>query len=201
MKSKALMNLLPILVILGICGFGAYQQWQRIQLSRPAYDSSSSPEQPVGVIAEANQIQIPQTERWQVVRVSDGDTIVVRKGIRQERIRLCGIDAPESTQPLGAQSKAYLQRLLGQGNNQVGIVPVERDRYGRLVAEVFILETEEKFVQQEILATGMAYVYPKYVDGCWNGEAMKLAEDIAKENHAGVWASSHQTPWDYRQSN
>jgi hypothetical protein len=88
MKSKTLMNLLPIVIMAGICGVGAYQQWQRIQLSRPAYDSSSSSEQPVGVVAEANQIQIPQTERWQVVKVSDGDTIVVRKGIRQERIRL-----------------------------------------------------------------------------------------------------------------
>jgi endonuclease YncB( thermonuclease family) len=78
-------------------------------------------------------------------------------------------------------------------------VPVERDHYNRLVAEVFVLGTEEKSVQQEMLTAGMAYVYPKYVNGCWNGEAMKLAEAIGKEQKLGVWSGSYQKPWDYRE--
>ncbi|MDV2997641.1 MAG: hypothetical protein N4J56_007346 [Chroococcidiopsis sp. SAG 2025] len=35
-------------------------------------------------------------ESWQVVRVSDGDTITVTQGDRKEKIRFCGVDANES---------------------------------------------------------------------------------------------------------
>ncbi len=214
MKFKALINLLPIVAIGAILATIGYQFWQTTQATRPDYDTPSegsaelldgdnqpnrprqSPEQPAGVVTEAKQIQVPQTEVWQLVRVTDGDTIVVRQGSREEKIRFCGIDAPEQEQPLGQESKAYLEQLLSSQN--VGIVPVERDRYGRMVAEVFVLGTEEKFVQQEMLTSGMAYVYPQYVDGCWNGQQMKMAEAIAQKAHRGVWAGNHQKPWDYR---
>jgi Staphylococcal nuclease homologue len=57
--------------------------------------------------------------------MTDGDTIRVRKDNREEQIRLCGIDAPEVAhdsqpgQPLGEQSKAYLQQLLTRQLNRV----------------------------------------------------------------------------------
>lgn len=190
-----------IIAILTIAGMSIYQQWQSTQAARPDYENAFPPEQRTGIVSGANQIQMPQTERWQLVSVTDGDTIVVRKGwkgSKQEKIRLCGIDAPESKQQLGEESKAYLQQLL---TSDVGIVPVERDRYGRLVAEVFVLGNEEKFVQQEMLIAGMAYVYPEYVNGCWNGKQMRMAEEIAQEQKIGVWSGNHQAPWDYRREN
>ena len=42
-----------------------------------------------------------EAETWQVVRVSDGDTIVARRGGQEERVRSACIDAPETDQPLG----------------------------------------------------------------------------------------------------
>jgi endonuclease YncB( thermonuclease family) len=85
---------------------------------------------------------------------------------------------------------------------EVGIVPVERDRHSRQVAEVFFSRAgeEETFVQQELLMAGLAYVYPEYVEGCPNGESMRMAEAIAQENQVGVWASEHQRPWEYRRA-
>jgi len=60
-------------------------------------------------------------------------------GNQEEKIRLCGIDAPEKAQPLGSQSTAFLSKLVNEAPDKIGILPVERDRYGRLVTEVFVL--------------------------------------------------------------
>lgn len=199
MKYKALLNLLPIALIAVVVGIALQKQWQQQQQSRPDYDQPTASKQPQDTIDGSDQIQVPQTEMWQLVRVTDGDTIVVKQGMKEEKIRFCGIDAPEKSQPLGDQSTAYLQSLMNQGKGEVGIVPVERDRYGRLVAEVFVLGEPEKFVQQEMLTAGMAYVYPQYVNGCWNGEAMKMAEAMGKDHTAGVWSGNYQRPWEFRQ--
>jgi len=119
-------------------------------------------------------------------------------GNQEEKIRLCGIDAPEKAQPLGSQSTAFLSKLVNEAPDKIGILPVERDRYGRLVTEVFVLGKVEKSVQTEMLTTGMAYVYPQYVDSCWNGDVMKRAEAIGQEQKAGVWAGNYQKPWEFR---
>jgi micrococcal nuclease len=208
MKFKHLVNIVPMATIALIAGVTVYSQLNRFQAARPDYESPSPlaqseqsgqlepSEPPARIVVEATQVQVPQTERWQLVRVTDGDTIVVRQGIKEEKIRFCGIDAPEQEQPLGQESKAYLQQILS--TQDVGIVPVERDRYGRMVAEVFVLGAEEKFVQQEMLTAGMAYVYERYVDSCWNAQPMRSAQTIAQEAHRGVWAGDYQKPWDYR---
>ena len=47
----------------------------------------------------------------ELVRVTDGDTIVVSDILGEERIRFCGIDAPEHDQPTGDQATALLENL------------------------------------------------------------------------------------------
>jgi micrococcal nuclease len=197
MKRKALLNLLPAVALLIGAGNLAYQQWQQIQAARPNYDNPAAT-QPHGTVNGAEEIEVPQSETWQVVRVTDGDTLVAERKGKQEKIRFCGIDAPEQAQPLGDQATAYLQGLVDQAQGKITIVPVERDRYGRMVAEVFVLGNEEKFVQTEMLQSGMAYIYPQYVNRCWNNLSMKAAEVIGQEQKAGVWAGDYQRPWDYR---
>lgn len=141
-----------------------------------------------------------QSEAWQVVRVSDGDTIVARRGFREETIRFCGIDAPEQDQPMGDQATAYLQQLIDQADGNVLISETDRDRYGRIVGEVFTVGEVEKMLQEEMLLAGMAYVYPQYVGSCPNAAPMEMAEAIAQERKAGVWSSEQQRPWEYRQA-
>ncbi|NJN57773.1 MAG: hypothetical protein HC879_09870 [Leptolyngbyaceae cyanobacterium SL_5_9] len=146
------------------------------------------------------QSQGIDTEYWQAREIIDGDTFTVQRGQVNEKIRLCGIDAPESEQPLGAEAEALVRSLVE--GKEVGIVAVERDQYERQVAEVFIpgVGEEETFIQQELLMAGLAYVYPEYVDGCPNGEVMKIAEALAQENEVGVWDGEHQRPWEYRRA-
>ena len=72
-------------------------------------------------------------------RVIDGDTLIVRG----ERVRIAGIDAPEQKQRFrgqtfrrgpGVLATAALRRVIGR--RRVEVVPIKRDRYGRLLARV-----------------------------------------------------------------
>jgi micrococcal nuclease len=102
---------------------------------------------------------------------------------------------------LGAESKAKLQQLVDVAGGKVALVPVDRDRYGRVVAEVFLMTEPEQSVQQEMLTSGMVYIYPQYIEGCPNATGFKMAEAIGKESKAGVWARNDQRPWEYRKAN
>jgi micrococcal nuclease len=146
------------------------------------------------------------SEQWQVIRVSDGDTIAVRQGQREMKIRFCGIDSPEIKhgkqpgQPLGIEAKANLQRLVNEVGGKVSVVSVESDRYGRTVAEVFSSKNGiEKNFNEEQLSSGLAMVYPSYVKKCPNKIAFGNAEEIAKNKKLGVWGdSSTVPPWEFR---
>jgi endonuclease YncB( thermonuclease family) len=134
-----------------------------------------------------------------LVRVTDGDTIVVSDSLGEERIRFCGIDAPERDQPMGDEATALLENLLA-GVETVNIVPVDRDRYDRLVGEVFISTGNgDIFLQEELLKAGLAYVYEQYVGGCPNANPMREAQAIAQDANAGVWGDpSAIPPWEWR---
>jgi micrococcal nuclease len=139
------------------------------------------------------------SQQWQVVRVSDGDTIAVRQGVREMKIRFCGIDAPEKAQPLGKESKANLQKLVNEVGGKVMVSEVERDRYGRTVAEVFSSKNGmEKFWNEEQLTSGNAYFYKQYASSCPNKDIYEKAEAIAQSKRLGVWGGNYQKPWDYR---
>ncbi len=129
--------------------------------------------------------------------MADGDTITVVRGSFKEKIRFCGIDSPESKQPLGKESKANLQRLIDEANGEVQLSIIESDRYGRQVAEVF---AGGKFLQQEQVKAGLAYHYAKYSGNCPHRDAIVTAEAIARDAHLGVWSGNYQTPWGYRKS-
>ena len=93
---------------------------------------------------------------------------------------------------MGDQATAYLHQLIDQADGNVLITETDRDRYGRMVGEVFTVGAIEKLLQEEMLLAGMAYVYPQYVGSCPNAAPMEMAEAIAQEQRAGVWASSKE---------
>jgi endonuclease YncB( thermonuclease family) len=148
------------------------------------------------------------TENWKVIRVADGDTITVTRGSLKEKIRFCGIDAPEVKhgdepgQPLGQESKANLQRLIDEAGGIVQLEVVDSDRYGRQVAEVFTVlrDGSQRFLQEEQVKSGLAYHYAKYSGNCPHRDAIVSAQAIGQTNHAGVWGGNYEKPWDYRKS-
>ncbi|MHC5823164.1 MAG: thermonuclease family protein, partial [Nostoc sp.] len=161
---------------------------------------------PPGRIPVDTFAPMADSQVWQVMRVSDGDTIVVRQADGQEKkLRLCGVDSPETKhgkqpgQPLGQEAKANLQRLVDEVEGTVMVTEIENDRYGRTVAEVFSSKNgvEKNFNSEQVLS-GMAIVYPQYVKKCPNGDVFLKAEAIAQSKHIGMWGGNYQKPWDYR---
>jgi endonuclease YncB( thermonuclease family) len=149
-----------------------------------------------------------QTEslRCEVVENSiyDGDTFRVKCDGREEKIRLCGIDAPELKQLLGIKSRDYLRFLVPQAKGQVIVIEMDRDRYGRSVAEVLLESPSgEQSLQEEMLKAGFAYHYKQFSRTGHNSDVFDSAEQIGQAQKRGVWQlpNGGQRPWDYRKSN
>lgn len=129
-----------------------------------------------------------------VTRILDGDTLEVVRSTGEskqiERIRLSGIDAPESSQDYGQASK---QALAGLCFGRVARVePLKHDRYGRTLASV---NCDGVDASRVMVASGMAWVYTKY-----NTDAsMVNLERKAKQDRLGLWSmASPVPPWSYR---
>jgi micrococcal nuclease len=105
----------------------------------------------------------PATDgRATVVRVVDGDTIVVHIGGRDENVRLLGIDTPETHKPdtpvecFGPEASDRLGALLPQGTTVRLVRDIEaRDRYDRLLAYVY-RDSDGMFIDVTMVAEGYA---------------------------------------------
>ncbi|WP_171114809.1 thermonuclease family protein [Ruegeria sp. HKCCA5463] len=127
------------------------------------------------------------------VHVIDADTWNVG-GVR---VRLHGIDAPEldqtcqdsdrSSWPCGAWATHKVQKQF-QGR-MTTCVPLDRDRYGRIVARCSV---EREDVAARIVEQGLAFAYRKYSD------TYAGAEQVARIENRGLHKTQIQVPWVHR---
>lgn len=132
-----------------------------------------------------------------VVGVADGDTITVLDAQNTpHKVRLAGIDAPESKQPFGARSKQSLSDLVA--GQTVTVETDKRDRYGRLVGKVIVAGLDANLAQ---LHRGMAWFYRQYENEL-TSEDRRLydeAETRARQQRTGLWTDPEPTPpWEWR---
>lgn len=177
------LNALPLLAIAALTWFHFHQPDDKPKLAKPPSETAS--------------------RRCEVVANSiyDGDTFRVRCDNREQKIRLCGIDAPEAKQPLGIESRNYLRSLVASSQGQVIVIEMDRDKYGRSVAEVLLESPSgEQSVQEEMLKAGMAYHYKQYSGNCHNRDVFDTAEEMGRSTGRGVWRfpNGGERPWNYR---
>lgn len=142
-----------------------------------------------GVFADFTKRQIV----GRVVGVTDGDTItVLDEHNEQHKIRLNGIDAPESGQAFGTESrKALSGKVFGK---QVRIDWYELDKYGRVLGDVFV---GNRLVNKELLEEGHAWHFKKYS----HDPKLAEAENSAHRKLLGLWADQNRiAPWVYREN-
>ena len=126
-----------------------------------------------------------QTLTGRVVRVADGDTITVLDSSNtQHRIRLEGIDAPESHQAFGTQSKKNLSDMVF--DKDVTVIYQKTDQYGRLVGKLVL---DGKDINLEQVKTGMAWHYKEYEreQAVADRDLYARAEDEARAARRGLW--------------
>ena len=126
-----------------------------------------------------------------VIRVEDGDTIDVRLGDRVERVRYIGMDAPEVPHygvggERGAAVAAQLnETLVGSGRVSLEFDRERRDRYGRLLAYVWV---GDAMINIEMVRRGYARaltIRPNVRYERW----FASAEAEARTSRLGLWAS------------
>ncbi|KAI0497276.1 hypothetical protein KFK09_020499 [Dendrobium nobile] len=125
---------------------------------------------------------------YRVVNGQKGEETLARK----YRIRLRGIDAPESSMPYGKEAKEELVKLV-QGK-RVKVYVYGDDRYGRCVGDVYCNGT---FVQEKMLRRGFAWHYNAY------DQRPELAawEKEAREARLGLWSVANpEKPWEWRKN-
>ena len=126
--------------------------------------------------------------------IIDGDTLE----IHGTRIRLWGIDAPESSQ-LCRDDDSSLYRCGAQAANDldafiarrpVNCVPINLDQYGRTVATC---STGGVDLGEWLVRNGLALDWPLFSKGRY-GAAQRDAEHVGR----GIWKGSYVEPWLYR---
>jgi micrococcal nuclease len=128
------------------------------------------------------------------VSVLDGDTIEVLHNNLPERIRLNGIDCPEKGQPFGKKAKLFTSTLVY--GKEVTIQVIRKDRHGRTVADVVLLDGAN--VSRELVKAGLAWWYRQYS----KDESLGALEEEARQDKRGLWADpSPIPPWKFRRPN
>ena len=128
-----------------------------------------------------------------VVRVRDGDSIVVMRGGVGIEVRLDGIDCPELAQAFGKKAKSFTSDL--SFGKDVRLVGKGKDRYGRELAEVFL--PDGRSLNRELVSAGYAWWYRKYS----SDRSLEALAQAAREARLGLWADANPVPpWDFRES-
>jgi micrococcal nuclease len=130
-----------------------------------------------------------------VIRVVDGDTLQVEVSGQKERVRLIGVDTPETKHPkkgveyYGKEAFAFAQSCLSGRVVWLEFDVGQRDRYRRLLAYVWLEENEQdtrKMFNSVLLIEGYAQLMTippnvKYVD------QFRQYQTEARENKRGLW--------------
>lgn len=126
--------------------------------------------------------------QFKVTRVTDGDTIKVTDNGSKIKIRLAGIDAPETSkkkheagQPFSRKSTQYLASLVL--NKSVAVKSYVTDRYGRTLGVVFVNGNN---VNLAMIEAGLAEVYRGRPAKGYNPQPYKIAEQEARRNKRGI---------------
>ncbi len=145
----------------------------------------------IGVSAWADTIT------GKVIAVTDGDTIRVLDAQNvQYKVRLAGIDAPESKQAYGVRSKKSLSDLVF--GKTVTVEFSKYDRYGRVVGKILYEKVDMDLQQVEV---GLAWHYKQYAkeQSTTDRRLYAAAEDRARAAHLGLWLDpSPVPPWEWR---
>jgi len=123
---------------------------------------------------------------YKVKRVIDGDTLLLING---ERVRLIGVDTPETKHPqkpvehFGREAYLFTKKMVDGKEARFEFERQKKDRYGRHLAYVYLLDGT--FLNAEIIKQGYGFAYTrfpfKYI------EEFRRYERDARENRRGLW--------------
>lgn len=151
---------------------------------------------------ENNDLNLKNLEEATLAHVVDGDTIVVILNSNKERVRLIGIDTPESRMnkrvekqknlgdaetviQLGKEAKEFTKSLVKPGDKVYLEFDVQsKDRYGRILAYVYL--KDGRMLNKEIICNGYAMPLTIQPNVKYEEEFRKCFKE-AREKGLGLW--------------
>ena len=148
------------------------------------------------ILARLCRPRFPKHLRGRIVHVYDGDTVCLSTLFRKHKLRLAGMDAPESAQPYGEESRRKLEELVL--NRTVNVLVLDIDIYGRYVSQIHCSGTD---ISLEMIRSGMAWPYSRFFNRL-NAETRRFYESAAyeaRQRRKGLWADKRAVaPWIWR---
>lgn len=151
------------------------------------------------VIAQREAPEIPRPDFSslpvaEVVRIVDGDTVVLRLRGENTTVRLIGVDTPETVHPrrpveaYGKEASRFLTNLLAGESVYIESEPGNTvDRYGRALGYLYRVP-DGLFVNLEIVRQGYGHAYTKYPFS--HMELFRFYESKAREAGRGLWGDA-----------
>lgn len=181
----------------GTTGAAALVAIQPTDTPAPPTPTPEPPPAPTETPIPPTPTPVPLGDSGQVTRVIDGDTLDVAVGGETLRVRIIGVDTPETKDPnspvmcYGAEATAKTQELVDRAGGNVILEKdvSETDRYGRYLRYVWLLHPDgQRMLNYELVAGGYAQVstYPpdvKYVD------LFLEAQRQARDEGRGLWGA------------
>ena len=136
--------------------------------------------------------------QYQVVRVVDGDTIVIRYNGKYEKVRMLCVNTPESVHPdkkqnipMGKVASRYTQKkLIGKSVNLEFEIKKLRGNYGRLLAYVFV---DSQNLNLDLIRQGLSPYYTKYGKSEKYDTEFRAAEKQARKEKLNIWGDPELT--------
>jgi micrococcal nuclease len=144
----------------------------------------------------AQKLSEVQKKYYKVIRIVDGDTFVVSLSGKEDKVRMLGINTPESVaknrpdECFGKEASLKTKELL-LGQNvllEFDITKPKKDEYGRLL--IYVFREDGLFVSEELIKIGFAYEYTYNREKYKYQKDFKEAEAYAKKNKLGLWSES-----------
>lgn len=165
---------LIVILIAGVLAIGALLAYSGLDLSFPGATPATVPAAPPAPVEPGPQpAGLPAApsaaaESAVVIRVVDGDTLVVDRGNGDERVRLVGVDTPETVAPnspvecFGPEASAYVTDLLAGESVSLDPDPsqADADRYGRLLRYVWVATDAGEWSSIEVLLLSGGFAEP-----------------------------------------
>lgn len=147
----------------------------------------------VQVIPSKKSIQLPtQPGYYTVTYVHDGDTISVQMDGREEKVRMIGIDTPETIKPnspvecYGKKASDYTKSMLNNQSVRLESDPINqnRDRYDRLLRYVYL--KDGTLYNKSLIEKGYGFAYLSF--SFTKAEEFRQAQLEARKHNLGVWS-------------
>lgn len=128
-----------------------------------------------------------------VKRIIDGDTLQLDNN---NRIRLQGINAPESVkpnwpvEPYGLEASAYVKQRLAQAGYMIRLTydTEKKDQYGRTLAYVWV---DNECLNETLVRRGLARASLQYHFSDSVKKRLRLAQDAARQDKQGIWSEKN----------